>query len=338
MKLRIGVVHVPGRLNLVGAAADLWSGRCISIGVRRGLTAISLAVTSRRARVLAVNASHAAIAARLRGAKWPTLRTWMLTSAQTSGAETSWSRLVVLWGRVPSERRLASSGALSVVVAWLAAEPTARLRDVVEGAFLTERMVLRREAVSMGRMDQVVPCLLEMNRVTLIDLGRVKRLATFDLPNEARLYLRPSAARGAALGDTPFGQLGVSPFDDLESLVSRRAEGAVLRNLAEHAEREEANVSAAAIALSQNDPVALGRAIDASHVSSSALVHRSPRSQVELERNEVRSIRGVVGVRRVGSGRGAPLLVLATTPIAALAAWEVRPAGSFHVRRVEFGS
>lgn len=307
--LDLRYIRVPGRVNILGAAADLWGGRCLSFGMRRGLAAV---LVVRRRHDGSIRVWDLSTGRRTRKYT-PALREWFEVAREaierTDGECDRATPFGLLYGRLPVEERMGSSGALAMIA--VSSVSSGEISMKVDLARKVERNVLNRADVTMGVMDYVVPFRVRRGYATLVNLVSPYACTWVKVPPSWRFYLVRSVSGPGRLEDTPMGGSGIRPFPSLEGLRLAAREGDVAtRALLRHAEGENERVHAAFEALQLRDLDGLGRLMDQSHESMRLFTGQQKESWQEEWRSSWRDRPGVVGARLLGSGSGAPLLLL----------------------------
>lgn len=276
------VVRAPGRVNLIGEHTDYNDGFVLPMAINR---AVWIALQPRADSQVAVysldleqTATFALDGLRYENADWAEYLKGVAWALQEQGLSLAgWEG--VMAGDVPRGAGLSSSAAVELA--------TARAFQVVSGfpwnppamARAGQRAENAWVGVNCGIMDQMISAAGEMNHALLIDC-RSLETTSVPLPPETVVVILDTATR-RGLVDSAYNErrsqceaaaryFGVPALRDVtEERFAAEASGLdeVTMRRARHVISENERTLAAAKAMQAGDAVALGRLMDASHVS-----------------------------------------------------------------------
>lgn len=332
----------PGRVNLIGEHTDYNSGLAIPFAIAEGVTVRATPVEGRRIEAFAsdfqqVDGFDLDGIAPADG--WRAFVRGTAAELQRAGRKLSGARLEIT-GTVPRGAGLSSSAGLSVALALALDAQAGELEpDRIELAKLCSQVEHTWVGAQTGLLDQLASLFGERDRAVVIDFRSLEiRPVPLELPGHRLVLLdshesrantasgynerRAECARASEL-------LGVSSLreatlQDVERLPPP------LADRARHVIGENERVVEAVQVLDRHDAIALGRLLNASHVSSRDLYGIST-DAVEAARDRLLGA-GAVGARLVGGGFGGNVLGLMPPGADDIPdAREVRPAAGARV-------
>ncbi len=312
------VVRAPGRVNLIGEHTDYNDGFVLPMAIDRAIwialrlrddaevRAHSLDLgKSTRFALDALEKSDAGWAEYLKGVAW---------ALQEAGyALRGWEGVVT--GDIPRGAGLSSSAALELATARAFATVSDLPWVPQEMAQLCQRAENDWVGMRCGIMDQMISAAGRADHALLIDCRSLETEAAALPPGTVVAVLDTSTRRG--LVDSVYNQrrseceaaaahLGVPALRDVsveEFEVESQGLDQVIRRRARHVVTENERTLQAAEAMRRGDAVAVGRLMDASHVSL--------RDDFEVSSDELdamvecaRSEEGCFGARMTGAGFG----------------------------------
>ena len=314
------VAFAPGRVNLIGEHTDYNDGLSVAFAISEGVTvtATQLAGDEMEARALDLAEQDRFTRSRpARAAGWRAFVRGAVAELTAAGHAVPVARLEIT-GTLPQGAGLSSSAALEVALCLallgLGGEPDpervalARLCSRIEGEWV---------GAQTGLLDQLASLLGERGHALRIDFRSLEVVA---VPLELAGWTLVTADSGQAHSIAESGynarraecaeaarQLGVASLRDADVHAAAGLPSPLDRR-ALHVIEENARVDAMVRALSDRDPHAVGRLLDASHASLRDLYEVST---PVVERAVARlKMAGAVGARMIGGGFGGTILAL----------------------------
>jgi galactokinase len=301
----------PGRVNLIGEHTDYNDGLAVPFAIAEGVTVRATSLEGRRVEAFAsdLNQADGFELGHIGPAHgWRAFVRGTAAELQRAGQELSGARLQIS-GTVPRGAGLSSSAALSVALALafvaVAGEPEP---DRVGLAKLCSRVEHTWVGAQTGLLDQLASLFGERDRAVVIDFRSLEiRSVPLELPGHRLVLLDSHESRANVASGYNERRAECARASELLGIASLRE--ASLRDVerlpppladrARHVIGENERVMEAVQALDARDPTALGRLLNAAHVSSRDLFGISTVA-VEAARERLLSA-GALGARLVGA-------------------------------------
>jgi galactokinase len=339
---RCTTAFAPGRVNLIGEHTDYNSGLAVPFAIAQGVTVSATPIAGGRIEAFAADFEEVDgfdLGEIDPADGWRAFVRGTAAELQRAGRKLSGARIQIN-GTVPREAGLSSSAALSVALALALDALAGELEpDRIELAKLCSLVEHRWVGAQTGLLDQLASLFGSRDRAVVIDFRSLDiRSVPLELPghrlvlldsNESRANTasgynqrRAECARASELLGVP--SLREASLQDVERLPPP------LADRARHVIGENERVVEAMQALDRHDAIALGRLLNASHVSSRDLYGMST-DAVEAARERLLAA-GASGARLVGGGFGGNVLGLMPPEADHVPdAREVRPAAGARV-------
>jgi galactokinase len=320
---RVGVVHAPGRVNLIGEHTDYNDGFVLPAAIDLGITIALVPTDDRRVEIkLAATGERAGFdldAIPAASGRWIDYVAGTAWSLMTAGLPVHGFR-GLLASDLPVGAGLSSSAALELASAWALSGADRPATDTMRLATIAQRAENEHVGVACGLMDQFAVAFGIADHALLLDCRSLEH-RTVPIPDGIRLVICDSGAPRALAGsaynarraecarvvevlrssDPSITALRDVTLEQLQDGRDRLTDVEFRRG--RHVISEDRRVLATVDALARGDLDAVGEALAASH--------RSLRDDFEVSSEPLDTlvdiaagVDGVIGARLTGAGFG----------------------------------